>query len=110
MQMTNQTYDRLKWIAQIFLPALGALVAGIFTLFGLPNGEKVVGLIALVDSFLGALLKKSSDNYNGDGDLIVDTSDPSRDIYSIALEDYPEMLAEKDQVLLKVKRPAHMKE
>lgn len=110
MTMSNETYDRLKWIAGILLPALEVFVAGIFSLYGLPHGEKVVGTIALIDAFLGALLKKSSDEYAGDGDLIVDTSDPLKDIYSIAIGDYPEVLANKDQVVLKVRRPEHMKE
>jgi len=110
LKMSNKTYDTLKWITWILLPALEVLIAGIFSLYGLPNGEKVVGTIALIDAFLGTLLKKSSDAYTGDGELIVDTSNPDRDIYSIAIEDYPEVLADKDQVMLKVKHPEHMKE
>lgn len=110
MRMTNETYDFLKWIAQIVLPAIGALYAALAVLWGFPYCEQIVGTISAIDAFLGALLKKSSDNYQGDGMLIVDTSDPLKDIYSIALDDYPETLAEKDQVVLKVNRPEHMKE
>ena len=103
MNLSNETYDRLKWITTILLPAVSALIAAIWTLFNLPHGEKIVGVIAAVITFLGALLKNSSANYNGDGTLIVDTtSDPSHDIYSIAIDDYPEVLAKKDTVMLKV--------
>ena len=110
MQLSNETYDILKWVAQNVLPALGTLYFALSGIWGLPYGEQIVGTIVAIDAFLGALLKISSDNYQGDGTLIVDTSDPFKDIYSIALEDYPTTLAEKDLVVLKVEKPRHMKE
>ena len=108
--MSNKTYDILKLVAQIVLPAFGTFVAGIFSLYHLPYGEQVVGTITLIDTFLGALLKISSDGYSGDGELIVDSSDPLKDVYSISIPNYPELLATKDKVILSVKRPAHMKD
>lgn len=110
MNLSNETYDTLKWVAQIVLPALGTLYFGLSSIWGLPFGEQIVGTITAIDTFLGALLKLSSDGYAGDGQLIVDTSDPLKDVYSIALEDYPETLANKDTVVLKVNRAAHMAE
>lgn len=62
--LTNKTYDVLKWIAQIVLPALGALYFGLSQIWGLPFGEEVVGTIAVVDTFLGALLGISTAQYN----------------------------------------------
>lgn len=110
MKMSNETYDFLKWVAGIVLPALGTLYAALAVLWGFPYGEQIVGTISAIDTFLGAILKKSSDNYQGDGVLIVDTSDPLKDVYSLAIDDYPSTLAEKDRVILKVDKPAHMKE
>jgi len=110
MPLSNKNYDILKWVAQIVLPAVGTLYFALSRIWGFPYGEQIVGTITAIDAFLGALLKTSSDHYEGDGKLIVDSSDPERDIYSIAIDDYPEKLAEKDLVLLKVERPAHMKE
>ena len=63
MKMSNKVYDVLIWIAQIVLPALGALYAGLATLWGFPYGEQVVGTIVLVDTFLGAVLKVSNAQY-----------------------------------------------
>lgn len=63
MKMTNKTYDRLKWIAQYFLPALGTLYAALSAIWGLPHGEEVVGTISAVDIFLGALLGISNTIY-----------------------------------------------
>lgn len=62
--MSNKTYDILKYIAQIVLPALGSLYFGLSQIWGLPYGEEIVGTITLIDTFLGALLKISSNNYN----------------------------------------------
>lgn len=106
MTLSNKTYDILKWVAQIALPAIATFVAGIFALYHLPYGEQVVGTITLVDALLGKLLSISSKNYGYDGDLIVDTSNPDKDIYTIAISDYPEVLAGKDRVILNVSHGA----
>ena len=63
MKMTNKTYDILKWIALILLPALATFYAAIAAVWGLPYSEQVVGTITAVDTLLGTLLKISSDNY-----------------------------------------------
>lgn len=62
--MSNKTYDVLKWIAQIVLPALGALYFGLSQIWGLPYGEEIVGTITVIDTFLGALLGISTAQYN----------------------------------------------
>lgn len=73
MKMKNETYDLLKWIAQILLPALGTLYFAVANIWGLPYGEQVVGTITAIDTFLGVLLGISSDSYykgggaNGNG-------------------------------------------
>lgn len=61
--MNNKTYDILKYIAQIVLPALGTLYFALSQIWKLPYGEEIVGTITAVDAFLGAVLKISSINY-----------------------------------------------
>lgn len=61
--MKNKTYDVLKWIAQILLPALGTLYFALAQIWGLPYGEEVVGTITAIDAFLGAILGISSAAY-----------------------------------------------
>lgn len=61
--MSNKTYDILKYIAQIVLPALGTLYFALSTIWGLPYGEQVVGTITAIDAFLGALLGISTAQY-----------------------------------------------
>ena len=63
--MSNRTFDCLKWIAQILLPALGALYFALSQIWGLPYAEQIVGTITAIDAFLGALLGISSMKYKG---------------------------------------------
>lgn len=62
--MSNKIYDILKFIAQIVLPAIGALYFALANLWGLPYAEQIVGTITAVDAFLGAILGISTIQYN----------------------------------------------
>lgn len=65
--MSNKTYDVLKYIAQIVLPAIATLYFAVAQIWGLPFGEQIVGTITAVDAFLGALLGISTARYNKEG-------------------------------------------
>lgn len=62
--MSNKTYDILKFIAQIVLPAVGTFYFALASIWGLPYGEEIVGTITAVDALLGALIGISTVNYN----------------------------------------------
>ena len=64
MKITGKTYDVLKFIAQVGLPALGTLYFTLAGLWGLPGAEQVVGTVVAVDTFLGVILQLSSANFN----------------------------------------------
>lgn len=64
--MSNRLYDRLKFVAQIVLPALATLYFALASIWGLPYGEQIVGTITALDTFLGAVLGISTLNYNKD--------------------------------------------
>jgi hypothetical protein len=66
MVISNKTYDVLKFIAQIVLPAVGTLYFALAKIWGLPYGTEIVGTITAVDTFLGALLGISSSKYYKD--------------------------------------------
>ena len=61
--MSNKTYDTLKYIAQIVLPALAALWLAIAKIWNLPFGAEIGATISAIDLFIGAILKISSDGY-----------------------------------------------
>lgn len=62
--MSNKMYDILKYIAQIILPAIGTLYFALASIWGFPYAEQIVGTITAVDTFLGVILKISTDSYN----------------------------------------------
>ena len=64
MKMSNKTYDILKYITQIVIPALGTLYFALAGIWGFPYGEQVVGTLTAVDTFLGVCLGISSKQYN----------------------------------------------
>ena len=66
--MSNETYDILKKIAQVWLPAIATLYFALARIWNLPFAEEIVGTITAVDAFLGALLGISTMLYNKGAD------------------------------------------
>lgn len=64
MLISNKMYDILKFVAQIFLPALATLYFALAGIWGFPYGEQIVGTITAIDAFLGAILGISTKMYN----------------------------------------------
>lgn len=63
MMITGKTYDVLKAIALIWLPAVGTLYFALAGIWGLPSAEEVVGTIVAINTFMGVVLQISSHNY-----------------------------------------------
>lgn len=61
--MSNKMYDRLKWVAQILVPALATLYFAIAQVWGLPYSNEIVGTLTAVDTFLGVMLGVSTTSY-----------------------------------------------
>ena len=55
--MNEKIYDILKYIQRIALPACAALYAALAGIWGFPYAEAIVGTIAAVDTFMGAMLQ-----------------------------------------------------
>ena len=64
--MTNKTYDTLKLIALLIMPA-GTCIAAILTAWGLPYGEQITATCAALDVFLGVVVKIAADVYRNGG-------------------------------------------
>lgn len=67
MKMSNRLYDTLKWIAQVFLPALITLWGVIGTACDIPYTDVITTVAIGVDTFLGSILGISSRAYHRDG-------------------------------------------
>lgn len=68
MKLSNKTYDFLKWVAMLLLPALGTLYFTLGGIWGFPYGEEVVGTITALDTFLGVILGISNAQYKKDNE------------------------------------------
>jgi len=69
MKLKNNTFDILKWICLIVLPACASLYMGLAKVWQLPFEVEIPQTITVVDAFLGALLGVSTINYNKDETL-----------------------------------------
>lgn len=61
--MKNSTYDILKWVIAVVLPALAVLVQTIGTETGWGHTDFAVTIITAVSTFLGTVFMVSSHNY-----------------------------------------------
>ena len=77
MNMDSKTYNTLKFITQIILPAAAALYGTLAGIWGLPYGEAIVATIAAVDTFMGAVLLIDSKNYFKDKVIVQDQKEES---------------------------------
>jgi hypothetical protein len=113
--LSNKTYDTLKWVAQILLPALGALYFALSDLWSLPKVVEVVGTIAAVDTFLGVLLGITAAGYKKQNDpnggyiqqVGVDPHTGMPDL-ALTLSKLPNELMEKKSITLHVEKPPPM--
>jgi Na+/H+ antiporter NhaA len=63
MKLKNETYDVLKWVAQVALPAVLTFIGVVMTTLDIPHVEAVLTIGAAADTLLGALLGVSTANY-----------------------------------------------
>lgn len=103
MIKNNKVYDTLKFIAQIFLPAVGALYFALSQIWGFPNGSEVVGTIVAVDTCLGVVLGISSTQYDKSEEKFDGTATVVGDKLRMNVD--PSDFVNQKQVLLKVENP-----
>lgn len=64
MTFSNSTYDKLKWLCTILLPAAATLYFTLSQIWNFPYGEQVVGTLAAISTFIGVCIGISTANYN----------------------------------------------
>lgn len=75
MKLNSQTYDILKWIVQVVMPALIVAIGTIGGALGWPHTELTTTVIGAITVFLGASLGLSSANYYKDHKVIKERKD-----------------------------------
>jgi len=63
MKLSNATYNILKWVVGIVLPAVATLYAALAGAWNLPYSEEVTSTLSAVVMFLGAFLSMTSANW-----------------------------------------------
>lgn len=68
MRISDRTYDTLKWVALVAIPALEALWLTVGKAWGFPYLTEIGTTIAAVGLFLATLIGVSSNTYYNDVD------------------------------------------
>lgn len=106
----DRTYDFIKKMVQIVLPAFGTLYFGLAGIWDLPYADKVTGTIVVVSTFLGVCLGISSAQYTASGKGLnghitvvpnLETGTPL--VTGLHFDGKPEDLEDKDTLTFKVK-------
>lgn len=105
--LNGKVYDYTKFLAQVFLPALGTLYFALAGIWGLPSAQEVMGTILAVDAFLGVLLGLSQLQYSKsdakyDGVMEIIPREDGSKTFSLGLNDDPHALIGKESVTFKV--------
>ena len=101
--MTNKTYDAIKYVALIIVPALATFVSAVGIVWGIPYTSEATTTITAFGVFLGATIGVSSKNYEPEthGNLVVTKHD---DVYADFASE-PTNLKDGDTIVLKVTKP-----
>jgi hypothetical protein len=105
--MSDSMYSKLKFFALILLPALGALYFGLAQIWHLPKAEEVVGSVAVLDTFLGVLVRYAAESFNKSdekyiGEITPEVTQDGRKVFSLDLNTHPEAIYDKSEVVFKV--------
>lgn len=63
MKLSNRTYDILKWVALVVIPASATLVLTVGKIWGLPYYDNIGATISAVGLFIAAIIGVSSKDF-----------------------------------------------
>ena len=68
MKLSNKTYDALKWVCLIALPALNTFLLAVLPISGVPveTVKVVVTIVSAVATFIGTLIGISTAQYTAE--------------------------------------------
>ena len=108
MNLSNNVYDKLKFVVQVLIPGLAALYVGLAQVWTEASffdySTQVSATAVVIATFLGLFLTASSKQYEGAGDLVVTTDATDGNVYLAAdLNKHPNAFKNKKNVVLNVK-------
>ena len=106
--LPNSVYDKLKYVSQIWLPALAVFYITIAPYWGLPKPKEVAGTLVALDLLLGACLLALSRAFRNsdarfDGHILVSPGEEP-DTSQVRVLAQTAAVAKKDEIVLKVRR------
>jgi len=63
MKLDNKTYDILKWVALVVIPASATLVLTVGKIWGLPYYDNIGATISAIGLFIAAIIGVSSKDF-----------------------------------------------
>lgn len=73
MKLSDTTYNCLKWLGLIALPAAAVCVKAIFPVWNLPYSDAIATTLNAIGALIGTLIGISTLNYNNQ-DVVEDTA------------------------------------
>lgn len=106
--ISNKTYDLLKNVVTVVLPATATLYVTLASLWGFPNPEAVAGTFAALATFGGVVMRISTKKWDAsddkfDGELVMTGYDEDTNIPNLQLNisGDPAELVQKGTVILR---------
>lgn len=90
--LSGRTYEWLKFAATVLFPGVTALYLALGNLWNFPHVEEVAGTLMAINTFIGLIVKVSSDQYqredkNFDGVIVIDDSGPKTQVLTQYVKD-----------------------
>lgn len=60
----NKTFDILRTVCEVILPAISAAYFGLAEIWGLPLADKICGTISVLIVFIGGIINYERKEYN----------------------------------------------
>lgn len=104
MNLSNNLYDKLKFLVQVLIPGFATLYVAIDQTTDLPgDSSKVVSICAAVATFLGLFLTASARQYEGAGDLLLTEDPEDGSVYAAAqFKKHPAAFKNKKNVTMNI--------
>lgn len=105
--LSNRTYDCLKLLALLILPAIGTAYVGLAAIWGLPKPQEVSDTIVVLVTFLGVVIRIGTTSYNKSQakyDGVVEVS-PDSDSARLRLDLSPENLQGRNEIVVRIDKP-----
>lgn len=108
--LTDEVYAWGKKAVQIYIPAVSTLYFTLGSVWGLPAVEQVIGTLAALAVFIGAVLGFSSKNFDDsgaahDGEMVATTKPDGQLAYSFNFNGDPHDIVNQESVSFKVVPP-----